>query len=559
VAVHIAHLVRSARGDVINACRLISERSEQSWSAPSYTPDASVTHDTEAAADWLAAQIRARGSRLDVLCLDTDGGIGAFLTSPSSDPAIVAAVALQKAMPTGSGGVTPLGEYAPSPDAAAVALLGEPEAPTEPASKPTGVKTPSKPRRLAVLAINDVPARLLLDALDARGITVSTVTSLWHAVAAVWDPASPRGTPAREDVVAAHTTHAAGPITAIVMLDVDGRLVWCWSSGGSLLAGGSIRLPQDKSPETALSDPARPARAEAKPGIHVSAREAARLTTEWLAWAAQLGTAPSRVICIAPRSSESSPDLATFGESLAKAWPDAPVDLATSPDPLAETLTRLAERVDDAPKDASPVTPLPGLASRPARAHRRLLVFSSLAVAAVAMALGVWAYRLRAEAGEARAGALRVMDAWQNELRPIDPQLALRPDDAPFELQKRLDKLIADAKPKTTRGKSRPIMEELAVLSMVLGDPEIHLVDVQFNPADVTVRVQATLEEATAIAQALREVAGSRIATWSAPDARTAAQSGNTSGVFDFTIRGTWAEDNPATPAARTAAAEGTR
>jgi len=556
VAVHIAHLVRSARGDVITAARLISERSEQSWNAPAYAPDAPVTQDTDAAAEWLATQIRARGSRLDVLCLDTDGGIGAFLTSPSADPAIVSAVALQKAMPTGTGGVTPLGEYAPSPDAAAVALLGEPEAPAEKPAKSPGVKPQPKPRRLAVLAINDVPARLLLDALDARGITVTTVTSLWHAAAAVWDPASPRGAPPRDDATDAATS--TGPTTAIVMLDTGGRLVWCWSSAGTLLAGGSIRLPQDRSSETSLADPARPSRTEPKPTIHVGTREASRLTAEWLAWAAQLGLAPARVICVAPRSSESSPDLAAFGEALAKAWPNAPVDLATSPDPLAETLTRLAERVDDAPSDLAPVTPLPGLAARPARAHRRLLVFSSLAVAAVAMALGVWAYRLRAEAGEARAGALRVMDAWQNELRPIDPQLALRPDDAPFELQKRLDKLIADAKPKTTRGKSRPIMEELALLSMVLGDPEIHLVDLQFNPADVTVRVQATLEDATAIAQALREVSGSRIASWSAPDARNAGQGGNTSGVFDFTIRGTWA-DEAQTPAPKPTPAEAPR
>src|SRR5207244_1332465 len=46
-------------------------------------------------------------------------------------------------------------------------------------------------RRYAVGAVEVAVVRVLLDELDARGVEVGRVVTLWHAMAAAWDRAEP--------------------------------------------------------------------------------------------------------------------------------------------------------------------------------------------------------------------------------------------------------------------------------------------------------------------------------------------------------------------------------
>jgi hypothetical protein len=273
--------------------------------------------------------------------------------------------------------------------------------------------------------------------------------------------------------------------------------------------------------------------------LRIAPHAAGRLVADWLAWSAQTGRSPLRIACLAPESMDQG-ELSAFGQALALSWPSAALDIATHPDPTAATLTRLAERVDDAPRDAvPPVASIGHSAHRPTRAHRTLLVASALAVAAVSAAVGMMAYRLRAEAHDAQTAALRVEDSWRKDVEGIDATLLNSVDLVPEKLKSLVARLTGEVKPVTPRNEVRQVLEELATLSLVLGDPEIHLASIDLSGVNVVVKVQSTLEQATEIANSLREIAGSRISTWvSQPDNERAAATGD--GTFLFRITGTW-------------------
>lgn len=554
MSVHVCYLQRTSRGDAIAGLRLVTARSDEPWAVPASAKAGSPTADAEAAALWLSQKLASSGDVLDVLCLDVDGSSCGWLSSPSSDPDVVAAIARQGTLvttPEGISNATPLSEYAGTPDDASVAVLAPPYVAPPPTVRGLlgrgRAAAGAHSARIGVVAVNDVPARLLLDALDRRGVLVKSVTTLWHAMSLALDPAGrPVDGPADGPVVADSST-----TTATVILDPAGRLVWAWSAGGIPIAAGSMRVAVDRhgvehpvDTSRTASFLVRGAEPSPRPTVHVGGAEGGRLASEWLAWSAQLGRSPSRVRCVAPTGPEGdTAALEAFGSALGKACPHVPVDLTTNDDPIGRVLVRIAERVDDAPVTAGAggvvPTPFSTLASRPTRVHRRLLIVSSLAITAIAAAVGTAAYHLRVEAGDAYTSSIRAESAWHTDVKAIDATLMAKPAEVSIKLERMVTQLRKDAAPKVTRADGKPILSELSTLSMVLGDPEIHLLQIQLNSNSVIVRIQATLEQATAVQQALREIAGLRITNWT----MTTNKSGEN---LDVKLQGSWPAPEPA-------------
>lgn len=536
MSVRVCYIERALRGEAITGLRLVSERAEESWVSPGPPDDSAPQRDVAAAAAWIAQ--KAAGSPIDVLCLDADGSLCSWISSASEDPEVVGFLARQSHSDTAPE--TPivahaaLSDYADTPEGASVLVLGtRTQAPATKGKAAAQIR----PKRLPVMAVNDVPARLLIDALDGRGVIVKTATTIHQALAAVWDPSAKHAANTAPADVAAESA----PVTAIIALDPScGRLHWVWSRSGVLLAGESSRLPAESTDAAGGSGTlASRTHVQVPTGrfrLHPRAADASRVVTSWLSWAAELGVSPSRVRILTP-DEPAATNVSQFGQALAKAFNGAVVDLTAEPDPVGVTLTRLAERVDDVPANtpvASAVGILDGPTQRPTRANRRAYVLMALGVTAVAAAIGAFAYRLRVEAGQASTAAINVENTWRKDVESVDATLLQTPEMVPDKLNTKLTKLRAENRPKASRADVKPVLDELATLTMVAGDPEIHLVEISLAPSFVTLKVHANLEQATALEAALREISGSQLTNWSSNPGRQVGD------LYEYTLRATW-------------------
>lgn len=497
----VAYLERSERGVVTRRVRLVGQHSDEVFELPASGSD---QLDMSAAALWLGEHLpkdSPRDRALDLLCLDTDGLTCAWVNTPSADPSVVRAMALAGSGVDGAeGGASVLGVYASNPMESALQPLG---AEVQGAAK-RGAKKGQEPasvrRRMGVLAGSDIAGRLLVDALDARGLGVGAACSLWHAMARAWDPAT--GTSPAE---------ASATITTGVLVIEPGaspRLQWVWSRHGELLAGGSARV-------TAGSTGA--------PKLHES--DASRLAADWLAWAAQLGLSPSRVIVVIPEPDPEGDTSAAFGAAVGRAWPGAAVDLAVDPDPIGATLSRCAAAIDNAREAGKDPTEsiatrgtggLPSLSSRPGRQHRRLHFWAAGAIAAIAAALGVAAYRVGQHASDLTGQATALDKSWRDELAtlklPTAPIPGLELDYLNAEITKREKEL---APPEASEA-TMPMREELETISLVVGIEDVELTELSLSPtigARVVVTV-ADLARAEELYDALTRVGGSALGAW---------------------------------------------
>lgn len=495
----VAYLERTERGVVTRRVRLVGQRSDELFELPASGSD----HlDMSAAALWLSEHLpkdSPRDRALDLLCLDADGLTCAWVNTPSADPSVVRAMALAgSAVEGGEGGASLLGIYASNPLESALQPLGDDATSRRTSTKAREVA--SVRRRMGVLAGSDIAGRLLVDALDARGLGVGAACSLWHAMARAWDPAS--GT---------SPSDAASTITTGVVIIEPGpspRLHWVWSRHGELLAGGASRV----APGNAGS-----------PKLHDS--DAARLASDWLAWAAQLGLSPSRVIVVIPEPDPEGDTSADFGAAIQRAWPGAAVDLAVDPDPIGATLSRCAAAIDHTREAGSDPTEsiatrgtggLPSLSSRPGRQHRRLHFWAAGAIAALAAALGVAAYRIGNHAADLTGQANALDKSWRDELAtlklPTAPIPGLELDYLNTEISKREKELA----PPEAGEATMPMREELETISLVVGIQDVELVELSLSPtigARVVVTV-ADLARAEELYDALTRVGGSALGAW---------------------------------------------
>jgi hypothetical protein len=335
------YIERADAGASLRSLRLVHARGQAHWTAPrrlrdaadATAPDAaSVRAALTSAAAWIAQQLNTLpGTPRLTLVLDLDAARCGWLNANSSDDASVA-LAVQDALAAEPGDhettasrLSWLDTLRPGADASAQALVAPARAPSRRARRAANAaNAPSSPatpnadpahdrRRLALLAVPDLAARLLIDELDRLGIEPYSVTSLWHLMALAWEPGgadaaaadarraasrpgappatrtpstksnakangttngtssvvdadtsangaaalSPEALSVDPSALAVATDDAPGtsPVCATLLVDTQGHLAWSWSRRGQLLAAGSIRLRRSvvESAETASS------------------------------------------------------------------------------------------------------------------------------------------------------------------------------------------------------------------------------------------------------------------------------------------------------------------
>jgi hypothetical protein len=496
VSVRVCYLTRGTLGASLRALRLVGHSSDERW------PEGGHPADIEHGAAWVRQRLSAvrSANSLALLCLDVEGSVCSWLNAPAGNPALVAALARGGTLGDPDAplraGTSPVEFYAGDAYASSIQPLDRGSA--------------ELPRRTPVLSVGDVPARLLLDALDRLNVSVEASATLWHVMAHAWDPGAPRaGAP---DVEPAPGDGA--PISGVVLVDAENaRLLWTWSRAGRLLVAGSSRLrrpPADAA--LATTDDA----AEPQPTISYGPDDVSRLTVEWLSWAAQVGQAPSRFVCILPDAAQAGP----LGRAIGQAWTGASVDVVVRPDPVGETLARAVTQLENRPStpDDDPQLALVELSSRPGKSHRRLYMWWSAAVAAAALALGVFGWQLNASAARAEDAAALWVIRTSDAIKEVMPDARPAPNRSTFDLLK--DEVTRRKKelqrPNTGTEVTMPILQELETISFVVGNNgfELESIDLDSRTSPGFTVITNTTQEAEELATAIRRVAGSKIESW---------------------------------------------
>ncbi len=543
MSVRVAYVDRTGRGLVVRSLRLVAQSSDTSWPqrGAAATDDAAGQNPAIYAdiASWLKTSLQSARSRdsLELLCLDASGTIYSWLSASSHDPNLVALLARQGA---GSAGVgpseaidstssetAPVTYFAPSPlDSSVQPLPADPSLLTPP-PKPAKGAAPLPNQRIAAIAASDLPARMLVDALDAQGVRVGDVGTIWHAMAVAWDASAARRAGSEATVA------SSSPVCAVVMIDPSARLLWCWSHEGRLLAGGSIRL---------RAVPANPPTDDESATEPLCSREdIARLAAEWVSWAVQLSRSPQRVICVLPErlaGTDSSEALrpGEVGEEIAKAWPGASVDAALHDDPLGATLRRVVTHLESTPAatQSDPGSILVAASARPGSAHRSLFIWAAAAVALAAAGLGVLGWRFRQSASQSQEAATLWKASWKEPIKAAFPDLKVR---AGWNELRELEALITlreDAGKLPDRvERAKPVMNELEGVSLVLASPTVELKSIKI-PTDGQVQVVAISDStanAEAVLEALKHLGSTELENWSA-SYRQVAQSERVEGTY---------------------------
>jgi len=527
VSARVGYFERAERGVRPVGVRLVGDRTDDTHRCREGEPVQALAE----AASWILERLprNAGGGRplLDLLCVDIDGSLCSWLTAPSGEGRVIEAIARQGVSDWASDGEdgesgsakapAVLAAYAGSPGESSLQALGAPPAIQARTARKAAAQVEAK-LRLPVLAMPDTAARVLIDSLDAEGVRVDSVCTLWHAMSAAWDPA---GTASVRAVRAATNDERAvvaesSPVSASVLVEPSGRLLWAWSRGGGLLAAGSMRLRVERT-------------ADGAPGlVRVRRADASRLATEWLAWSAQLALAPSRLTCVTPElwasedAGDGALDAAGLGTALGRALPGATVDLAVDSDPIGTTLRRLAAGLEAAAEAGNnevasrtdPSSSLIGLSQRPGQAHFRLHLWAALAIAMGAAGIGALAWKFRAEAAVLRDAARRTgtqaRDLFQNaNVGPSFPGKELE------TVQTKVAALEQATKPLKSEA-AMPVLAELETLSFVLGIPDIELEQVALD-SRISARVivlAPSLKEGEELLAGLRSIAGSSLTEW---------------------------------------------
>lgn len=433
----VCYVERTGSGALIRAVRLVGDRLDVAWSPPArrggeIADPGEIVDSTRAAARWVAQQLPSRGAKsLSSVCVDVDGGLCLWLSAPSSDPAIVAA-AMSHGRSADDGGASEGGGGAGLMALVAAGAGMERSVQALDASGASSrAKATGERRRMAVLSVPDLTVRIFLDELDALGVEVDAVSTLWHAMAAAWDPDRRRagGRSLADDGLA----DSPPQCSAVILLDpgaapgredgdgsaASGRLIWSWAAGGELVAGGAMRLrtvavpsaPGDEHGNGEAFEGVRRVElaSEGERTVVCGEPEVGRLIADWLAWGAQLGQGPSRILCVGPMPATqgAGPGLV---ELLARGWNGAAVDAAVHPDPVGATLERTRDGTGVEPERiaSDPRASLVALSHRPGRAHRRMYHWAAAALVIAALAVGALGWRLGGAADEASQSAAKM-------------------------------------------------------------------------------------------------------------------------------------------------------
>ena len=437
MSLRVGYLARTDRGDRPESVRLIGLRADEAWHASKsgengFTPAQHVSIQCDEAARWTVERLReAKSRRLDVLCVDACGAGSSWLSTPSRGPAVVQAAYRQ----LGGFGLDRAGGADGAWDSAEPAI--QPLASTGAASEAGNV-------RIGAIAQHDACVGLYIDRLDRTGVRVPCVLSLWQALALAWDPsASP----------SAATSSRQTTVTAIVMLDPAGRIVWVWSQAAEPVAAGS----------------AWARRAGSNEGLAVSQPVVSRLSADWLAWSAQVGRTPERIVIVTPGfdSDPTGISHSQFGEALSALWPDAPLTMGVHDDPVGATLARLIDsdalHGADAPDSAKSMT---RLTRRAGLAHRSMYVWAGAALLAMSAGLIALSAKWLMASGRVDSERLALANNAVDYARDYNQKLAQS-----MFLSREIDAMISQrvgGPVKTDFPPEQPILEELSIISGVL-------------------------------------------------------------------------------------------
>jgi len=462
----------------------VSLDDEASWQSPNSGPEGAPS-DARAAAEWLAERLSGNGRAISRLVVDTDGGVCSWVSATDTSPDVLRALVEQPFDQEDAEGTSRFPEL---PGETALETLGG--APAARKGSDTGHAS-----RVSVLALPVVPARLLIDELDRLGIRVGEVEALWHAIGAAWDPA------ARASLGGANAERVISetvPVTGIILLDPAGRLVWTWSRGGEILAGGSQRIQTVRFGE---SEPDRLERGRTRQPV-VAASDVARVASDWFAWSMQLGVTPTRIVVVGdPAEVEGGLDASGIGAALGKARPDAPVDIVREEDPVGRTLSFLAGREPPARAGISELT------ERPGRVHRAMYRWAAVALLVAACAVGAVAWRFLTIAGEVD-GQIRQIN---KDYVDVAGEGGLNIATARLDADRRIAELEG-SQPDVASivGKPNPVLAELEALSFVLASDDMTLQEIVFTDLTVSLKVQVQTTEAfEALNQSIRSISGS--------------------------------------------------
>lgn len=538
MSARVCYLKRGWRGGSIASVQLVSLTGEDRFAnETSRTSEGSLPGEVspEAAAHFVAdalAQVRGPAN-LALLCLDAEGSAASWVASPTHDrSAIASLVRMGQHGGDGDGSrmrASPLEQIGQDSFSASIEpLSGDIGAATGLLTRRKTDTTTKASERVGVLSMIDAPARVLIDELDRRGVTVEGVASVWHAMAQALDP-TPEG-----------TDPAHAPVVAIVAAESDGRVLWAWSRGRQLLAAGAIRAVTQASGDGEI-------------GVALGDAEAARIINDWLAWGAQLCVSPTRVIAVLPESDDMGQASRRFGMRLGASWQDATVDATVAQDPMALVLRRLAERIEGTPDtkggaEPTPTTRLVGLSTRPGKRHRSMMRWGAAAVLAAAGVCIVLGIRLRGGAERMSESASQWSEEWRPQVEAEYPA-ALVPQpgkSARSILQDEVDRQRKRLAPPPAVDAPYPIMEELATLSMVLANADVGVKSIYVtssSPRSIEIEVLARdLATAERIGVAIGEIEGSWVAAW---ERRIVQDPGlaSTERPFRVTLTARWTEE----------------
>lgn len=554
----VCYLERGPGGSTLRRVRLVGAAFDRAWTAPvageigsgaEGSEGAAAVSAVKSAARWVADTLKGLGTAtLDTVCLDGEGGVCTWLSAPSAAQGVVSATIQQSVLSGAEGaggsagrliaaGIASGGEGGGGfeTDVSVQALAVAEEEPAAALRLPfigRAADAGGSRERFAVLSMRDAPVRVFIDELDARGIEVGAVESIWHALASTWDPGAPRaGEPAPDRT----------PISAVVMTDPAGRLVWSWSSAGELLAAGQVRLRQvirrDERPapaaagaELVVAEPGAARRIENEQpdeiaGLECTGAEIGRIVMDWLAWSAQLGRVPERILCFGPLTLPDpsggaaqwlgGPSPASLAEGLGRAWAGAQIDAAAHEDPVGATLARLA---GVGPLGARPPTTesddprreLLSLSARPGRADRRMYRSMAFGLVAAAVMVGAAGWQFHRAAG---GGAEAIADAQQRQTDALKSLTALVPNidrDPGAAVGILMGKISELEQVNRSLKPQKPILQELArVLRAIEGSADTRIREITLNAAVGSARlVVPDAETGPAIFERLSAIPG---------------------------------------------------
>lgn len=500
---------------MLRGLRLLGPQTDDTWHAPAGAEQSRGT--LTAAVSWVGDRLNGRlgGRVLDRLCLDVDGAVCAWVTANSAEHGLVRAVIEQEAAgdaddPFADAGHAHAGRFPDLPGEVGYQTLR------------AGRGEAQGPARTPVLAVPDVAARALIDALDESGVQVGSCITLWQAMVKAWT--STPGS-SSERVVA----DANPAVTAVVLCTPGDRVVWAWGRSDAPVAAGAFRMraaPGSGAELPLLEDPSGPSEAS-------TSGFGGRLAAEWLAWGVQLGVAPSRVVWVGPVESHPGLGAGELAAALRRAAAGATVDVIDDDDPIGLTLRRLAERIDAGRDRPAPDDHLVGLSNRPGRVHRGMYRWLAIVLLAASGAIAALAHEFWNQASASNATLAQVR-ANQRELFEAEaPDLVNDP--APFAIKTLQDRVAQARGPATVQiPQAKPVVHELETLAFVLGNPDYELQEIDVGPLSITFRVKVDDTKAyEQLQQSLLGIGGS-IINWTPLNYR---QQG---GRVEVTGNGTW-------------------